>query len=87
MSLELEKAQFMSVLARRKGNWGAKYDRLEHFKKFPNLNTLVKELVKLGWLLFYKKPNYKAVLLNQKYKGEIIKFIEDKMPYIKGIIK
>ena len=87
MSLDLEKAQLMSILARGKSNWGAKYDRLEHFKRFQNLNDIVKDLVKLGWLIFYKKPSYKAISLNPKYKSEIISFIETQLPYLKGIIK
>ena len=87
MSLELEKAKLMSVLARGKSNWGAKYDRLEHFKRFQNLDLIIKDLVKLGWLIFYKKPNYKAISLNPGSKSEIIEFIETQMPYLKGIIK
>jgi len=87
MSLDLEKAKLMSILARGKSNWGAKYDRLEHFKRFQNLDEIVKDLVKSGWLIFYKKPNYKAISLNPKFKTEIIEFIETQMPYLKGIIK
>ncbi len=87
MSLELEKAQLMSVLARGKSNWGGKYDRLEHFKRFPNLNKIIKELVGLKWIIFYKKPNYKAISLNSAYKKEIIEFIEFHMPYLKGLIR
>lgn len=87
MSLNLEKAQIMFKLARGKGNWGAKYDRLEHFKRFPNLDKAIKELVNAGWILFYSKPNYKAISLNPKFKAEIIIFIEKQMPYIKGSIK
>lgn len=87
MQLNKEKAQIMFKLARGKGNWGAKYDRLEHFKRFQNLNRCIKELVKKDWLIFYKKPNYSAISLNSKYKSEIIKFIEDNLPYLKGMIK
>ena len=85
MSLDLEKAQIMRKLT-RKNNWGACYDRLEHFKKFPNLNQVIKELVKIEWLISRKKPNYKAISLNPKFKKEIIEFIEDKIPALKGII-
>ena len=85
MPLSLEKAQVMFKLA-RKGNWGAKYDRLEHFKRFLNLEEIVKDLLKSNWIFFYKKPNYKAISLNQKYKTEIIRFIELQMPYSKGMI-
>ncbi len=87
MSLYLEKAQLMSKLARGKGNWGAKYDRMEHFKRFQNLNQIVKELSKTGWLLVYSKPNYTGISLNPKFKKEIIEFVEMQMPYLKGIIK
>jgi len=87
MSLDLEKAQLMSILARRKGNWGHKYDRLEHFKRFENLKQIVKELEKANWILIKKKQNYVGISLNTKYKKEIVDFIEEKMPYLKGVIK
>ena len=87
MLLDAEKAQIMFKLARGKGNWGAKYDRLEHFKRFPNLNKAVKELENVGWLIVYRKPNYIGVSLNTKYKTEIISFIEEQLPYLKGLIK
>lgn len=87
MASDLEKAQLMSVLARSKGNWGEKYDRTEHFKRFQNLKEIIKELVKLGWVILHKKPNYQAISLNTQYKREIIEFIELKMPDLKGIIK
>ncbi len=87
MSFDLEKAQLMFTLARSKGNWGAKYDRLEHFKRFQNLKQIIKELSKEGWILIHNKPNYTAISLNPKYKGEILDFIEDKLSYTKGMIK
>ena len=87
MSLDLEKAQLMSSLARGKTNWGAKYDRLEHLKRFSNLKQIVKELSNKHWILVKSKPNYTGISLNSKYKKEIIEFIEEKMPYLKGIIK
>jgi len=87
MSLELEKAQIMFKLVRGKGNWGAKYDRLEHFKRFQNLDKTIKELIKPGWIIIHKKSNYKAISLNPKFKLEIIEFIEEKMPYLRGNIK
>jgi len=83
---DLQKAGIMRKLA-RKNNWGAKYDRLEHFKRFPNLKKIVKELEKIGWLFIKKKPNYTGISLNPKYKTEIIKFIEDKIPSLRGFIK
>ena len=87
MSLDLEKARLMFKLARGKGNWGAKYDRLEHFKRFQNLNQIVKELSKTGWILVYNKPDYVGISLNPKFKKDIIDFIETQMPYMKGMIK
>lgn len=86
MPTKIEKAQIMRKLA-RKNNWGAKYDRLEHFKRFPNLDKIIKELLKIKWIIFYKKPNYKTMSLNPNYKKEIIKFIESQLPEIKGMIK
>ncbi len=86
MPIELEKSQIMRKLA-RKNNWGAKYDRLEHFKRFANLDKVIKELLKIKWIIFYKKPNYKAISLNPNYKKEIIEFIESQLPEVKGIIK
>ena len=83
---ELEKAQIMFKLA-RKNNWGNKYDRLEHFKRFSNLDNLIEELIKKRWILSHKKPKFKAISLNTSYKKEIIEFIEDKLPYLKGVIK
>ncbi|MBU4069710.1 MAG: hypothetical protein KJ646_01900 [Nanoarchaeota archaeon] len=87
MSLNVEKAQLMFKLARGKGNWGAKYDRLEHFKKFSNLKQIIKELSKEGWIIIYDKPQYRAISLNSKYKKEIIEFIEKEMPYLSGMVK
>mgnify|MGYP001612495262 CR=1 FL=1 len=87
MSFEKEKAQLMFKLAFSKKNWGAKYDRLEHFKRFQNLDSIIKELSKLGWLIIYNKPQYKAISLNTKYKEEIRNFIELNMPHLKGLIK
>ena len=84
--LEQEKAQIMFKLA-RKNNWGHKYDRLEHFKRFQNLDKAIKELSRIGWLLIYKKPNFTGVSLNSQYKKEIIGFIEGKMPHLAGIIE
>ncbi len=87
MSLEAEKAQIMFKLARGKGNWGAKYDRLEHFKRFQNLDYCIKELLRVGWAIVHKKPGYVGISLNTKYKAEIIDFIERQLPYLKGMIK
>lgn len=87
MASDLEKAQLMSVLARSKGNWGSKYDRTEHFKRFQNLKEIIKELSKQGWLIIHNKPKFTAISLNTHFKREIIEFIEKQMPYLKGIIK
>ena len=87
MASALEKAQLMSVLARSKGNWGDKYDRTEHFKRFQNLKEIIKELSKQGWLIVYNKPKFTGISLNTQFKREIIEFIEREMPHLKGIIK
>lgn len=87
MASNLEKAQLMSVLARSKGNWGEKYDRLEHFKRFQNLKEIIKELSKQGWLIVHNKPNFTGISLNTRFKREIIEFIEREMPYIKGMLR
>jgi len=87
MSLDLEKARLMSALARGKANWGASYDRTEHFKRFQNLKEIIKDLSKKGWLIIHKKPGYEAISLNPQYKREIIEFIEDQIPELKRMIK
>ena len=86
MASDLEKAQLMSVLARSKGNWGEKYDRIEHFKRFQNLKEIIKELSKEGWLIVHNKPKFTGISLNTHFKKEIIEFIETNMPHLKGII-
>ena len=47
MSDNREKAQILFKLT-RKHNWGAKYDRLEHFKRFAHLDASVKDLANMG---------------------------------------
>ena len=86
MSVEKEKAQVMFKLT-RKNNWNACYDRTEHFKRFQNLNEIIKDLSKIGWLIVHKKPKYTALSLNTKFKEEIIEFIEGEMPELRGIVK
>lgn len=86
MSTDKEKAQVMFKLA-RKGNWDAKYDRTEHFKRFQNLSQIIKELEKENFIITHKKPNYAGISLNTKYKKEIIDFIEENLPELKGMIK
>ena len=85
MALDLEKAQIMFKLA-RKGNWGGCYDRLEHFKRFPHLEEAIEELQKEKWILATKKK-FKAISLDTQYKKEIVEFIEQNMPEMKGVIK
>lgn len=86
MATDLEKAQLMLVLARSKGNWGEKYDRTEHFKRFQNLKEIIKELSNKGWLLIHNKPKFTGISLNSHFKREIIEFIEANMPEVKGMI-
>ena len=81
--MKKEKAQLMFKLAYTKKNWGEKYDRLEHFKRFPNLKKIVKELENLGWLIVKKKPNYIGISLNTKFKKEIVEFIKEQLPEIR----
>lgn len=81
MSLDLEEAQIMFKLA-RKGNWGASYDRDEHFKRFSSLEEVITELQKKGWIIIHKKPKFRAFSLNPKCKKEIIDFVENQMPYL-----
>ena len=86
VNLDLEKAQIMFKL-NRKNNWGAKYDRLEHFKRFQNLDKCIKELQKSGWIIIKHKPKYTAMSLDTKHKGEIIEFIGEQMPQVKDSLK
>jgi len=86
MNSDLEKAQIMFKLA-RKNNWGHKYDRLEHFKRFQQRESIIKELSKIGWLLLYYKPNFVGISLNTEYKKEIVHFIEIHLPHVKGMIE
>ena len=83
-----EKAFLIFKLAKSKGGcWGAKYDRLEHFKRFQNLDRIVKEMGNIGWIITHKKPNYVGISLNPHYKKEIVEFIEKHLPEMKGILK
>ena len=84
--MKKEKAQLMFKLAYSKKNWGAKYDRLEHFKRFSDLKKIVKELENLGWLIVKKKSNYTGISLNPKFKKEIIEFIEEHIPEVRSRI-
>jgi len=77
----------MFKLAYSKKNWGAKYDRLEHYKRFANLKRIVKELGDLEWLIVKKKTNYTGISLNPKFKKEIVEFIEEQIPEVKGWVK
>lgn len=86
MLSDLEKARIMFKLT-RKNNWGACYDRLDHFRRFSNLEEQIKELSKKGWVIINKKPKFTGISLSTRYKQEIIKFIEEQMPYLKGMIR
>lgn len=81
--MDLEKAQLMWILARSKSNWGGKYDRTEHFKRFQNLKNIIKDLAKKNWIKIKNKPNYTGISLNPKYKKEIVEFIEKEVPKCK----
>jgi len=86
INLDLEKAQIMFKL-NRKNNWGNCYDRLEHFKRFPNLDKCIKELQKQSWIIVRNKPKYTAMSLDTRYKKEIIEFIGEQMPYVKESLR
>lgn len=86
MASDLEKAQLMSALARGKSNWGACYDRIEHFKRFQNLKEIIKELSKIGWIIVHKKAKFIGISLNTQHKREIIEFIEENLPEVSGRI-
>jgi len=86
MLTNLEKAQIIFKLV-RKNNWGARYDRTEHFKRFENLDREIKGLSDLGWIIIHKKPKFIGISLNTQYKKEIVEFVEKYMPYTKGAIK
>ncbi len=85
MLSNLEMAQIMFKLA-RKNNWKACYDRTEHFKRFNNLDEAIKELSKRGWLVIHPKAKFTGISLNTEFKKEIVKFIEENMPQVKGAI-
>lgn len=86
MSIEIEKAQVMFKLS-RKNNWNNCYDRTEHFKRFQNLNQIIKELSNIRWLIVHKKAKFTGLSLNTQYKKEIVEFIEAQIPHLSGIIK
>ncbi len=86
MNIELDKAQIMFKLA-RKENWGGKYDRTEHFKRFQHLDEAIKELSKIKWIFIYKKANFTGISLNPHFKKEIRDFILFHMPDVKDMIK
>ena len=74
----------MFKLAYSKKNWGSKYPRLEHFKRFSNLKQMIKELENLQWIIIKKKPNYAGISLNPKFKKEIVEFIEKQIPEVRS---
>ncbi len=85
MPFELEIAQILYKLI-RKDNWSNRYDRLEHFKRFQNLDIIIKELSKRGWIIIHHKSQYTGIALNTQFKKEIIKLIEANLPNLKGTI-
>jgi hypothetical protein len=84
MSLDLEKARVMFKLV-RKNNWGAKYDRLEHFKRFQKIDQIIDELTDKEWIIIHKKPRFTGISLNTIYKTQIKEFTERYMSYLKGM--
>ena len=82
---DLEKAQLLFKLIRGKRNWGACYDRLEHFKRFSK--EAVDDLIKVKWLIFTKKKKFEAISANPEFKKEIIEFIEKNMPHLRGELR
>ncbi len=86
MSLDLEKAQILRKLA-RKDNWGARYDRTEHFKRFQNLDKCIKELEKAGWIVVHKKGRFTGLSLNTQHKSAIRDFIVLYIPEMRDAIK
>jgi hypothetical protein len=40
----------------------------------------------MKWILIHKKQTYMGIALNTDYKKEIIAFIEENMPHVKGMI-
>ncbi|MBI2630155.1 hypothetical protein HYW76_03560 [Candidatus Pacearchaeota archaeon] len=86
MVSDLEKAQVIFKLA-RKDNWNNCYDRVEHFKRFQNLQEILKELSKKCWIIIHNKGKFTGISLNTQYKKEITEFVEKEMPHIKGMIE
>ena len=85
MLTELEKAQLMFKLA-RKNNWGNKYDRTEHFKRFQHLDDILGNLSKRGWIIVHPKGRFTGISLNTSFKKEIIEFIITQMPNVKDMV-
>jgi len=82
---DVEKAHLLFKLIRGKSNWGACYDRLEHFKRFSK--EAISELVKMRWVIPKKKTNFTGISANPEFKREIIEFIERNLPYLKGALE
>ena len=84
MSSDIEKARVMFKLVRKR-NWGSKYDRLEHFKRFQKIDQIIDELTDKEWIIIHKKPGFTGISLNTVYKTQIKEFTEKYMPYLKGM--
>jgi len=83
MDPNTEKAHVLFKLI-RKNNWGNKYDRLEHFKRFQNINDIIKDFLKNGWIIVHKKEKFTGISLNPHFKKGIVEFIEKILPHLKG---
>ena len=80
-----EKAYLLFKLIRGKSNWGACYDRREHFKRFSD--EAIDELVKTRWIIPKKKANFMGISANPSFKKEIFEFIEKNIPHLNGELK
>ncbi|PIN90674.1 hypothetical protein COU57_02705 [Candidatus Pacearchaeota archaeon CG10_big_fil_rev_8_21_14_0_10_32_14] len=86
MNQDLDKAKILLKLL-RKGNWNDSYDQSEYFKRFENLDGLIKELKTIGWVILHKKPKFEAYSLSTEHKKEIIDFIEALISEVQGTIR
>jgi len=86
MSIDVEKAQIMLKPAKKR-NWNNRYDRLEHFKRFPNLKRAIKELENQDFVLVRKKSNFTGISLDSSYKKEVVEFIKKQLPHLRDLVK
>lgn len=83
---DVEKARLLFKLVRNH-TWNNIYDRLEHFKRFQHLDSIIKELSKTGWIIIHKKRKFTGISVNTQCKKEIVEFIETHMPHLNGSVK